>query len=106
MARVNNEIIHTVRRTVELLRNNNIDIKKAYLFGSYANGSVHEWSDIDIALVSDDFSGDRYIERLRVMKITNKVDNRIEPAPYNSEQFTEIDPLVWEIKNHGIEVSI
>lgn len=106
MAHVNDEIISKVRKTIGLLNSNNISIKKAYLFGSYASGSEHEWSDIDIALVSADFSEDRFKERLRIMKMINSIDNRIEPAPYNPEQFTETDPLVWEIKNHGIEISI
>ena len=38
------EIISKVRKTIELLKNNNISIKEAYLFGSYASGSEHEWS--------------------------------------------------------------
>jgi predicted nucleotidyltransferase len=105
MAQVNDEIISKVRETIGLLKNSNILIKKAYLFGSYASGSEHEWSDIDIALVSDDFSDDRFKERLRLMKIINSIDNRIEPVPYNPEQFTETDPLVWEIKKHGIEIN-
>jgi predicted nucleotidyltransferase len=27
------------------------------LFGSYANGTPHEWSDIDIAVIVNDFDG-------------------------------------------------
>jgi uncharacterized protein len=105
MAHINDEILRKVRQTIRLLRDNSISIKEAYLFGSYASGSENEWSDIDLALVSVDFSDDRYKERLRIMKIINSIDNRIEPAPYNPEQFTETDPLVWEIKNHGIEIN-
>ncbi len=59
-----------------------------------------------IELISDDFSDDRYNERLRLMKIINTTDNRIEPVPYNPEQFIETDPLVWEIKKHGIEINL
>lgn len=50
MAQVNDEIIRKVREAIGLLSNNNISIKEAYLFGSYASGSEHEWSDIDTAL--------------------------------------------------------
>jgi predicted nucleotidyltransferase len=106
MAQVSDEIINKVRKSIVLLNDNNIYIEKAYLFGSYASGFDHEWSDIDIALVSTDFSEDRYKERLRILKIINKIDNRIEPAPYNPEQFNETDPLVWEIKKNGIEVNL
>lgn len=105
MAHVNNEIINKVRKSIKLLHDNNISIKQAYLFGSYATGSEHEWSDIDLALISDDFSEDRYKERLRIIKILSAIDNRIEPAPYRTEQFNEVDPLVSEIKTHGIEIT-
>lgn len=104
MAHVNNAIMNKIRKSIKLLNDNNISIKQAYLFGSYATGSEHEWSDIDLALVSDDFSEDRYKERLRIIKILSTIDNRIEPAPYRTEQFIEIDPLVSEIKAHGIEI--
>ncbi len=105
MAHVNDEIINKLRESIKLLHDNNISIKEAYLFGSYATGSEHEWSDIDLALVSDDFSDNRYQERLKIMKILSTIDNRIEPAPYRTDQFIEIDPLVWEIKTHGIEIT-
>ncbi|MFA5518173.1 MAG: hypothetical protein WDA74_02860 [Spirochaetota bacterium] len=40
------------------------------------------------------------------MKIINTIDNRVEPVPYDPEQFIETDPLVWEIKKHGIEINL
>ncbi len=41
-----------------LLKENGIEISAIYIFGSYANGDFDlEWSDIDIAIVSDNFSG-------------------------------------------------
>lgn len=33
-----------------------ISIDKAVLFGSYAKGTAHEWSDIDLLIVSDELS--------------------------------------------------
>ena len=30
------------------------------IFGSYVNGNPHEWSDIDIAIICNDFKGDWY----------------------------------------------
>ena len=32
-----------------------LDPQKVILFGSYVNGNPHEWSDIDIAVVFNDF---------------------------------------------------
>lgn len=34
-----------------------IHFSRVILFGSYAKKNPHEWSDIDLALVSDSYSG-------------------------------------------------
>jgi len=39
--------------------------KKVIFFGSYAHNAAHKWSDIDLALVSDDFTGMMIIEKYR-----------------------------------------
>jgi predicted nucleotidyltransferase len=37
-------------------------LDSAYLFGSYAKGTSNQWSDIDLAVVSPDFSEDIHEE--------------------------------------------
>ena len=34
-----------------------VKMHKAFLFGSFAKNKQHEWSDIDVALIADDFIG-------------------------------------------------
>ncbi|MBI5700883.1 nucleotidyltransferase domain-containing protein [Candidatus Saganbacteria bacterium] len=41
-----------------------IDIKEAILFGSYAKGSQKQWSDIDLAIISDSFKNQGFFDRL------------------------------------------
>ncbi len=53
------KIHRLLNKYVEELEKNRIPIRQAVLFGSYAAGGSHEWSDIDIALVSDVFEGIR-----------------------------------------------
>lgn len=79
-------------------------IEKVYLFGSYAHGTYREDSDIDIAIVSKDFTGDRFADRRRVVPLRRKIDRRLEPIPYIPENFKENDPLVMEILKNGIEI--
>lgn len=33
-----------------------IDVDRVYLFGSQTNGRAHEWSDVDVIIVSNDFA--------------------------------------------------
>ena len=52
---------------------------KVVLFGSLANGSFNENSDIDIAIVKDEF-GDNYWElSKKANRLTRNIDTRIEP---------------------------
>ena len=56
------------------------DIKDAILYGSYSRGTQKDESDIDIAIVVDDISGD-YFDCVPILwKIKRQVSNFIEPV--------------------------
>ena len=61
-------------------------------------------SDIDIALVSDIFEGSRIKDRSMIRKITLSVSCDIEVLPFSTEKFTQDDPFVKEIIEHGIKI--
>ena len=79
-------------------------ISRAYIFGSYAKGDSREWSDIDLAIVSPDFSDDLFEEMVYLMRLAASIDDRIEPRPFTKEAFNRNDPLVDEIEKHGIQI--
>ena len=79
-------------------------LKAAYLYGSQARGIASEWSDIDIALVSDEFSEDLFEEELQLTRIAVQIDNRIEPKAFTSKDFNLNNPLAAEIQRTGIRV--
>ena len=80
------------------------NIVGAYLYGSYAKGTSSKWSDIDIAIISPDFSDDLFAERLSLMQLAVSIDDRIEPKPFKKELFDRNDPLVDEIQKNGIQL--
>jgi len=49
------------------------------LFGSYVNGEPHEWSDIDIAVVINDFQGNWFETASMLCSLTRRVSIDIEP---------------------------
>ena len=104
MAEIKNTIRRIIKNYIAAAAENNIRIEKVYLFGSHARGTAVKESDIDIAIVSSDFSGDRFADRRRVVPLRRKIDRRLEPIPYKPENFKENDPLVIEILNNGIEI--
>lgn len=105
MAEVDNLVLENVRQFLRLLIKNGIHVSKAYIYGSYATGSPNQWSDIDVAVVSPQIGTDRFEERIKLTKIAIRIDDRIEPMPFNHKSFEENDPLVQEIIAHGIFVT-
>ena len=79
-------------------------VTNVYLYGSYAKGNFSEGSDIDIAVVGDDFTGDPIEDTMILMRIRRKVDNRIEPRPFRTSDFNETDPLSKEIMETGVMI--
>jgi predicted nucleotidyltransferase len=79
-------------------------IEAAYLYGSQAQGTATKWSDIDVAVVSPDFSADLFEERLLLMRLAARLDDRIEPHPFRPQDFTVNAPLVGEIQRTGVRV--
>ncbi len=96
------QIIHQYLR---ILKENNLNYTRVYLYGSYAKGNYKKDSDIDLAIVSDDFSGDVIDDQLLLMKLRRKVDLRIEPHPFLLEEFSTDDPYVKTIIETGEEIT-
>lgn len=93
-----------IRRYVKMLQRNRIRLRSVYMFGSYVSGVPTEDSDIDVAVVSDDFSGDRIEDTVLLMRHRWDVDLRIEPHPFRPEDFTPGNPWVAEILRTGIRI--
>ncbi len=106
MAVKTDSAIKLIRRYIKELKKNNIPIQKAFIFGSYAKGSPNEESDIDIALVSTAFTGDRFEDRRKIVPFRRKIDSRIEPMPFRPEDFQKGGVLIDEIKKTGKEINV
>jgi predicted nucleotidyltransferase len=82
---------------------NKINIQSAYLFGSFAKGTFHKDSDIDLALVFDEIEN---IFETEVMLMTFRKDDEtiIEPHIFKKSDFVNRNPYVDEILNTGIKI--
>ncbi len=70
-----------------LINEKKYDIKKAYLFGSYAKDNQRTGSDIDIALIVKGV--DDIIDlQIQLMFLRRKFSVDIEPHPIDEEDFT------------------
>ena len=65
-----------------------VRVEALILYGSYANGSPDEWSDIDIAVVSPEFEGLVMWERQRIIsRATVDRDPSLAPIGYPSSEY-------------------
>jgi len=99
---VNQSIIETAKKYIHQIPEN-MEFKKAYLFGSYAKGIEHADSDIDIAIIvgkMDDF----FAVQMQLMRLRRNIDLRIEPHPIWDKDFNMQNPFAYEIQQTGIEL--
>ncbi|MFA7493317.1 MAG: nucleotidyltransferase domain-containing protein [Proteiniphilum sp.] len=97
------QALEIARRYAELIKDI-FDFQQMFLFGSYAKGNPHEDSDIDIAIIFSDYAN-RLDRQVELMKLTRKIDTRIEPHPFREKEFEPSDPFVMEIITHGKEIA-
>jgi predicted nucleotidyltransferase len=104
MDQIPSKVLSTIKRFIAELEKNKIPIRQAILFGSYSRGNYHDWSDIDLALVSDAFEGERFRDRNKIRRIKLEISSDLEPLPYRPEDFTPDDPFVQKIIETGMRV--
>lgn len=98
--------VEEIAREYGRLLKKTLDVRYVYLYGSYAKGTYTHDSDIDIAVVGDNFGGDPVEDTLMLMKMRRKIDTRIEPRPFNTKDFQLSNPLAKEIITTGIMVTL
>lgn len=74
------------KKVAEIVRLYALEVKKVLpvkmiiLFGSWAKGKAGKSSDIDIAVVVEEFSGDYLKVNSELFNIVRRVDKKIEPV--------------------------
>ena len=99
---INQEIEHYI---AEVGKTVNID--KAYLSGSYASGTQHKYSDVDICFFSSDFEGQRSVDVLTaLLKLTLGYKIDIEPKAFPTSELEADNPFVKKVIRTGREIPI
>lgn len=101
---VNQGIIDTATKYLALVPPQ-FGLKRAFLFGSYAQNSADANSDIDVALVLESMP-DFFSTQQALMKLRRNIDLRIEPHPIKVEDFNRDNPFAAEIEATGVELPL
>lgn len=95
--------ISIVEDFIRKLQAEGIDLQQAVLFGSYAINGQNEWSDIDVALVSDTFTGFGFEDKRSFAKINSqKPYSIIHTKTFPTIYFDMGDPFIDQIKKTGL----
>jgi predicted nucleotidyltransferase len=79
-----------------------IRVSKIILFGSYASGEPKNWSDIDLAIISPNFSSLPIWRRQEVLaESLPEADARLSPLGYSPEELSKPSPFLREIIHTG-----
>ncbi|TEU16495.1 MAG: nucleotidyltransferase domain-containing protein [Anaerolineales bacterium] len=104
MDREDGDVLKVVAHFLEQVEGSGIRLMSAYLYGSHAEGTARPDSDIDVALISEDFTGDWLEDHRKIVDALLCSDARIEPVRFRPEQFRDEHPLAWEIKSRGVKL--
>lgn len=92
------------KKYINKLEKSGFEIQEAFIFGSYGRGNFHEASDIDIAIVSDELEKDWDEKENFLWRQVVGLDARLSPVGFTRKGFNINNPLVWEVKEHGIKI--
>ncbi len=98
----NSEIITKISK-YKLLVSKYFDIDKVVLFGSYAKGNQHEYSDIDVAIIVNSLQQDFFTYAPLLWKLRREVDDRIEPIIIDKNN--DKSGFLAEILRTGVEIN-
>ena len=97
--------IKTVQDFLKDFQKCGLNLRKAILFGSYAKNNQHLDSDIDLALVADEFTGIGFVDIQLFVKVL-KHYIIIQPKTFPTKYYLRGDPFIDEINNTGIEIQL
>jgi uncharacterized protein len=101
-----NDALKIIRGYLQRVKNSDLGLSEAWLFGSYANGNQHDNSDIDIAIVLKDKGTHTFETEVQLMLIRKGEETAIEPHAFTKDEFNFNVPIVYQIIKYGEKIEI
>ncbi len=87
---VDSAVVKSVQNYLRAVTQKGVPVRYGVLYGSYATGKAHKWSDIDLLVISPRF--DKKFKRADIdvlWHVAADVDSRIEPIAVGERQYKE-----------------
>ncbi len=103
--RIPKKVEKKIADLVNAVRADGTPVLSVYLFGSYAKGKQHKWSDVDVCIISPVFGRrikdpQHYLWSKRFMLR----DYVIEPIGMSPKDFNDDATLGYEIRKTGVKI--
>lgn len=90
MSTQRSEVTKIIQQFKQALESMNIKIDQILLFGSHAQANATKYSDIDLIVISKDFSDMDFMQRCEILgRAIAEVMEPIEPLAYTPEEFRD-----------------
>ena len=84
------------------LERRGVRVAMIVLYGSHATGTARDWSDIDLVVVSKDFEGKRFRERIRpLVDVIYEMWKPIEAVPKTPQEWEDGTSLIVQFAKQG-----
>ena len=91
MALSENKINEIINGFLMILKQE-IPVKEVFLFGSYASGDPKDYSDIDLAVISNWFDGKPKIQSMQYLsRLAASYNSLVEAIPFTETEYRNID---------------
>ena len=100
-------ILDVIQQYIHALAQHDLPVSQVVLFGSHVSGQTHEWSDVDLIVISPRFDADVSIADVNLLwHTTLEVDDRIEPIACGEKQWQEdlITPILNVARREGVVI--
>lgn len=93
------DIVTRLRKGIEA---RGIRLQRVILYGSYVSGSNQEGSDIDVVVISNDFNGKTYWERIDILAdAIYEIFAPVEAVALTPEEWDRDDSFISNIARNG-----
>ena len=96
-------VLTTIKRFKNALESINIRVDQLILFGSQAEGTAREDSDIDLVVISSSFANKSYWERINILSdAIYEVLAPIEASAFTPDEWKSKKSLITDYAKNGV----
>jgi predicted nucleotidyltransferase len=95
-------VVKLINRFRQEIQDRGIIAQKIILYGSHASGTSEAVSDIDVVIISDDFAGKGYWERIDILTdVIYAMSAPLEAVAMTPEEWNRGDSFIADFARHG-----